>query len=129
MAALSIIPQGSSAEWLLAIKNADGTPFDPTPTLGYAVFLFDKNGKLFKKYSSNDLEGFIATLEISSGKVRMLWEGSQTKDFPAGEIYFQYMHQVENEDFETDAKFTAKSLKTRLCIIEETDSKYINTVI
>ena len=129
MAALTVIPQGSSAEWQISIKNPDGSSFDPTPTLGYAIFLFDRNGKLFRKFSNNELDGFIATLEIAAGKVRMLWEGLHTKDFPAGEIFFQYMHQVENDDFTTEAKFTAKTVKTRLCIMEETESKYSQTVI
>ncbi|HMT30416.1 MAG TPA: hypothetical protein PKD91_14170 [Bacteroidia bacterium] len=126
------IPAGSSAEWSLKIKNQDGTPADPTIVIGFAVFLFDQKGKQFKKYSSNNLAGFIDSLTVTDGpegEIRMPWEGSETKTFPPGEIYWQYMEQLEDSNFPTDGKFTAKTLKKRLCIIEDTESKHSSQLL
>lgn len=121
---LPIIPAGSSAEWQLKIKNADLTPVDPSVTDGYAIFLFDAKGKVVKKYSNAAHPGFIGTLSLEGTDIKMLWEASQTKDFPNGEIWWQYMQQTDNPEYVTDTMFTAKTLKKRLCVMEDTESKF-----
>jgi len=121
------IPAGSSADWIIKIKNVDGSYVFPGVGLGYAIFIYDSKGRILKKYSKNEITGFINSLSDIGTEIRMIWEASHTKEFPAGEIFYQYMHQVEDDDFE-ESKFTAKTVKTRLCIIEDTESKFTTTV-
>jgi hypothetical protein len=127
--AVPIIPAGSSAQWNLTIKNVDDTLVDPTASLGYAIYLFDSKGKIIKKYSKNLLTGFVNTLSNVGTDITMLWEGSETKDFPAGEIWFQYFQQTTNPTFTIDTKFNAKTIKKRLCIIEESESKHTSSLV
>ncbi len=121
------IPAGMSAEWEITIKNADDSAVDPAATEGYAIFLFDSKGKVIKKYSKNAVTGFVNTLTHTGTTIKMLWEGSHTKEF-SGEVYWQYMQQTQNEDFITDNHFTAKTLKKRLCIVEDTESKFTTSI-
>lgn len=116
--------QGSTLDWTLPLKNNNGSAIDLSTLLGYAVFLYNDKGKIVKKYSNNELDGFEDTLTpvgaAVDGNIRMINEASHTASME-GEIFYIIKVQANNDDYEND-KWSASTPKAYLMTILKDES-------
>jgi len=123
--------QGDSLKWTLPLKDAEGEDLDLSLLLGYAVFLYDSKGKIVKKYSSNELEGFENTLtEADTGThlgICMINEASHTSKMK-GEIFREIRVQMTDSDFENN-RWSGSTKREYLMTIKESEAAQFTSLL
>lgn len=124
------IRQGDTADWTLPLKDADSNPVNLDSLLGYAVFLFNNNGKIIHKYSNHTIQGFTDTLtpkdDPQYGNIRLICESSHTRQF-IGEVFYEIKIQIENEDYENN-RWTASTQRQLLMNVAASDAAQFTSI-
>jgi hypothetical protein len=123
----TIFNQGDTLDWTLPLQDANGDAVNLNDLLGYAVFLYDSKGKIVKKYSNNELDGFENTLEAdgdaAEGMIRMINEASHTR-LLKGEIFREIKVQVTNNDYENNRWSGSTKREYLMTINEDSASQF-----